>query len=65
MAFEPPCAFHLGLGRARLRRRERRDGEAVETFVRCEDADRFLEEIRLDDAELAERVRVEPVEFDA
>jgi hypothetical protein len=39
--------------------------KAVETFVRREDAERFLEEVRRDDAELAERLRVQPVELDA
>ncbi len=39
--------------------------KAVETFVRREDAERFLEEVRADDAELADRLRVEPVELDA
>ncbi len=42
------------------------EGEkAVETFVRREDAERFLEDVRRDDAELAEWLRVEPVELDA
>ena len=39
--------------------------KAVETFVRREDAERFLEEIRREDAELAERLRVEPIRLDA
>jgi hypothetical protein len=42
-----------------------RDEKAVETFVRRDDAERFLEDVRRDDAELAERLRVEPVELDA
>jgi hypothetical protein len=39
--------------------------KAVEFFVRCEDAERFLEEVRDDDSELAELVRLEPVDLDA
>lgn len=39
--------------------------KAVETFVRGEDAERFLENVRRNDAELAERLRIEPVELDA
>ncbi len=37
----------------------------MDTVVRHEDAERFLEEVRRDDAELAERLRVEPVELEA
>ena len=37
---------------------------AVELFVRREDAERFLEEVRDDDSELAELLRLEPVELD-
>ena len=40
-------------------------GKAVESFVRREDAQVFLEEVRADDAELAELLRLEPVEPDA
>ena len=39
--------------------------KAVELFVRREDAERFLEEVRADDAELAEKLRLEPVELNA
>ena len=39
--------------------------KAVETLVHREDAERFLDGVRRDDAELAERLRVEPVELDA
>ncbi len=38
--------------------------KAVETFVRREDAERFLEDVRGDDLELAMKLRVEPVELD-
>jgi Tic22-like family len=37
--------------------------KAVETFVRREDAEPFLEEVRGDDPELAELLRLEPVEL--
>jgi len=39
--------------------------EALELFGRREDAEPFLEEVRSDDAEQAERLPVEPVELDA
>jgi hypothetical protein len=39
--------------------------KAVELFVRRKDAERFLEEVRGDDPELAELLRLEPVELDA
>ncbi len=39
--------------------------EAVELFVRREDAEAFLEDVRRDDAELANSLRVEPIELDA
>jgi hypothetical protein len=39
--------------------------KAVELFVPREDADRFLEEVRGDDAELAELLRLKAVELDA
>jgi hypothetical protein len=38
--------------------------KAVETFVRREDADDFLARVRADEPELAERLRLEPVELD-
>lgn len=50
---------------ARLRRRKRRDGEGLDLFVRREDAERFLEDVQGDDAELVETLRLEPVELDA
>jgi hypothetical protein len=37
--------------------------QAVEVFVR-EDAERFLENVRADEPELAERLRLEAVELD-
>ncbi len=39
--------------------------EGIELFVRREDADAFLEEIRRDDPELADALRVERIELDA
>jgi hypothetical protein len=39
--------------------------KAVELFLRREDAERFLESVRADEPELAERRRLEPVEMDA
>ena len=39
--------------------------KAIDTFVRREDAERFLEEVRADDAELGERLRLEPIELEA
>jgi len=39
--------------------------KAVEVLVRRQDADRFLAEVRADEPELAERLRLEPVELDA
>ena len=39
--------------------------KAVETFVRRDDAERFLEEVRADDREFAAQLRVEPIELDA
>jgi hypothetical protein len=40
-------------------------GEAVETFIRREDAGRFIEEMRGDDPELADYLRIEECEQDA
>ena len=40
------------------------DVEAVELFVRREDAERFLEDVRADDGELAGALRVELVDPD-
>jgi len=34
-------------------------GDAVETFVRRDDAERFIEEVRGDDPELASYLRIE------
>ena len=34
-------------------------GEAVDTFVRREDAERFLADVRRDDPELASHLRIE------
>jgi hypothetical protein len=38
--------------------------KAVERFVRGDEAERFLEDVRADEPELAERLRLEPVELD-
>ncbi len=38
--------------------------KAVELFVRREDTERFLEDVRVDEPELAERLRLEPVEIE-
>ena len=40
-------------------------GDAVETFVRREDAERFVEEVRGDDPELASYLRIEERELEA
>ena len=40
-------------------------GDAVETFVRREDAERFIAEVRGDDPELASYLRIEERELDA
>jgi len=40
-------------------------GDAIEVFLRREDARRFIEEIEGDDPELAELLRIEEREFDA
>ncbi len=39
--------------------------KAVDTFVRREDAERFLAEVRADDPELADRLRLEPIELES
>ena len=39
--------------------------KAVDLFVRREDAERSLEEVREDDADLAEALRLEQIELDA
>jgi hypothetical protein len=40
-------------------------GDAVETFVRREDAERFIEEVRGDEPELAAKLRVDERELEA
>ena len=40
-------------------------GDAVETFIRREDAARFIEEVRGDEPELAARLRIEERELEA
>jgi hypothetical protein len=39
-------------------------GDAVETFVRREDAERFVDEVRGDDPELASYLRIEERELE-
>jgi hypothetical protein len=51
-------------GGARLRRRQRGDGEGRGLFVRREQAERFLKAVRADEPELAEPLRLEAVERD-
>ena len=40
-------------------------GDAVETFIRRENAERFIEEVRGDEPELAARLRIEERELEA
>lgn len=40
-------------------------GDAIETFIRREGAERFIEEVRGDDSELAKRLRIEERELEA
>ena len=40
-------------------------GDAVETFLRREDAERFIEEVRGDDPDLASHLRIEERELEA
>lgn len=40
-------------------------GDSIDVFVRREDAERFVEEIRDDDPELAKPMRIEERELDA
>ena len=40
-------------------------GDAVETFIRREDAERFIEVVRGDDPEVAAKLRIEERELDA
>jgi hypothetical protein len=40
-------------------------GDAVETFIRREDAERFIEEVRGDDPEVAVNLRIEERELEA
>ena len=40
-------------------------GDAVETFVRREEAERFVDEVRGDDPELASYLRIEERELEA
>ena len=39
--------------------------EAIELYVRREEEEQFLEDVRGDDEELVETLRLEPVELDA
>jgi hypothetical protein len=40
-------------------------GDAIETFIRREDAERFIEEVRGDDPELASYLRIAEWELEA
>jgi hypothetical protein len=40
-------------------------GDALEVYLRREDAERFIEEVRGDDPELAKDLRIEERELDA
>jgi hypothetical protein len=40
-------------------------GDAMETFIRREDAERFIEEVRGDEPELASRLRIEERDLEA
>ena len=40
-------------------------GDALEVFIRREDAERFVEEVRGDDAELARNLRIEERDLEA
>ena len=40
-------------------------GDAVETFVRRDDAERFIEEVRGDDPELASYLRIDERELES
>ena len=40
-------------------------GDAVETFIRREDAERFIDEVRRDEPELASHLRIEERELEA
>jgi hypothetical protein len=40
-------------------------GDAIETFIRRADAERFVEEVRRDDPELASYLRIEERELEA
>jgi hypothetical protein len=40
-------------------------GDAIETFMRREDAERFIEEVRGDDPALASHLRIEERELEA
>ena len=40
-------------------------GDSLEVFIRREDAERFIEEVRGDDPEIASRLRIEERELEA
>jgi len=40
-------------------------GDAIDTFIRREDAEHFIEEVRGDDPELASNLRIEERELEA
>ncbi len=40
-------------------------GQALEVFIRRDDAERFIEEVRGDDSEIAAKLRIEERELEA
>ena len=40
-------------------------GDSLDVFIRREDAERFIEEVRSDDPEIAARLRIEERELEA
>jgi hypothetical protein len=40
-------------------------GDSLEVFIRCEDAERFIEEVRGDDPDMAAKLRIEERELEA
>jgi hypothetical protein len=39
-------------------------GDSLEVFIRCKDAERFIEEVRGDDPEVASKLRIDERELD-
>jgi hypothetical protein len=40
-------------------------GDALEVYLNCEDAERFIEEVRGDESEIAKPLRIEERELEA